>query len=332
MTTYNPQSDLAEIGVEYIPRICASLAVTYSPALGCSPFERFYGPDDYDTEFDRQAVAEPGQELPTQFEVERRLDEQTRAHHEAVRRRARDRVNSGRKAIWYAPGKRVTLKSTGLLGLGTIRPIYAGEAYIGSEENIEVVSEEGAGVVEAFPELFSSLESSYQGDALGDAQGSPTWPDRLLAEQLDDEEAGEVRYYGGGGSPTGSGTPLMYQERGEPSGEPQPAADSPTLSDRPLIEQVCVVEPMPMSDAASEPPREARSEQSLNEQMAEILNAIGRMQASPTESERPLIDQLREEHTDDNISDSKSDPAPEHFRQPEISDYSSSEEESPPEQ
>ncbi|KAJ2584322.1 hypothetical protein GGH95_000465 [Coemansia sp. RSA 1836] len=163
---------------------------------------------------------------------------------------------------------------TAMLFRGTIRPIYAGEAYIGSEESIEVVSEEGTGVVKVFPELFSSSESSYQGDAPGDAQGSPTWPDRLLAEQLDDEEAGEVRYYGGGGSPTGLGTPLMYQEREKPSDEPQPAADSPTLSDRPLIEQVRVVEPTPMSDAASEPLSEARSEQSLNEQMAELLDTI----------------------------------------------------------
>ncbi|KAJ2628011.1 hypothetical protein GGF44_004580, partial [Coemansia sp. RSA 1694] len=177
-------------------------------------------------------------------------------------------------------------------------------------EELEVVSERSAGVVEAFPELFSTSESSYQGDAPGDAQGSPTWPDRLLAEQLDDEEAGEVRYYGGGGSPTGSGTPLMYQEREKLNDEPRPAAASPTLSDRPLIEQVRVVEPTPMSDAASEPLSEARSEQSLNEQMAELLDTIGRTQASPTESERPLIDQLREEHTDDNMSDSESDPAP----------------------
>ncbi|KAJ2330710.1 hypothetical protein GGI00_003580, partial [Coemansia sp. RSA 2681] len=111
--------------------------------------------------------------------------------------------------------------------------------------------------------------------------------------------------------------------------EPQPAADSPTLSDRPLIEQVRVVEPTPMSDAVSEPLSEARSEQSLNEQMDEILSAIGRTQASPTEPERPLIDQLREEHMDNNTSGSKSDPAPKRFCQPEISDYSSSEEESP---
>ncbi|KAJ2337420.1 hypothetical protein GGI00_000246 [Coemansia sp. RSA 2681] len=101
----------------------------------------------------------------------------------------------------------------------------------------------------------------------------------------------------------------MAAEREKPNDEPRPAAASPTLSDRPLIEQVRVVEAAPMSDAASEPPRETRSEQSLNEQMAEILDTIGRTQASPTEPERPLIDQLREEQADDDTSESKSDPA-----------------------
>ncbi|KAJ2579783.1 hypothetical protein GGH95_002924 [Coemansia sp. RSA 1836] len=213
---------------------------------------------------------------------------------------------------------------------GTIRPAHSRATYVGSEGELEVVSERSAGVVEIFPELFSSSESSYQGDAPGDAQGSPTWPDRLLAEQLDDEEASEVRYYGGGGSPTGSGTPLMYQEREKPNDEPRPAAASPTLSDRPLIEQVRVVEPAPMSDAASEPLNEARSEQSLNEQMAELLDTIRRAAASPTESERPLIDQLREEQADDDMSSYKLDTAPQRFRQPEISDYSSSEDNSHP--